>query len=84
MHPLFCREDVKEDEAGSIRLSVADVLRRQKRELAARKGNVRLGIMRHVFIVVDMSEAACNNVEFVLLGRTTGLKVFHSFPLFGH
>ncbi|XP_064642235.1 general transcription factor IIH subunit 2-like [Lineus longissimus] len=51
-------EALKEDDDGSLQASVDEIIQRAKRKrLEERKGNVRLGMMRHFFLVVDMSNA---------------------------
>ncbi|ELU17421.1 hypothetical protein CAPTEDRAFT_178402 [Capitella teleta] len=49
-------EALKEDDDGSLQAAVDDVIHRAKRRRALlRDPNVRLGMMRHLFIVVDLS-----------------------------
>lgn len=51
-------ETLKEDESGSLQASIDEEIQKAKRKrLAAKKTNVRLGMMRHLFIVLDMSAA---------------------------
>ncbi|CAL1548578.1 unnamed protein product [Lymnaea stagnalis] len=51
-------EELHEDESGSLQASVDDILHRAKRRLLQdRVTNVRLGMMRHLFIVIDASSA---------------------------
>ncbi|XP_059153197.1 general transcription factor IIH subunit 2-like [Physella acuta] len=51
-------EELHEDESGSLKASVDDILHRAKRrQLLERVTNVRLGMMRHLFIVIDASSA---------------------------
>uniref|UniRef100_A0A2C9LXT5 Ssl1-like domain-containing protein n=1 Tax=Biomphalaria glabrata TaxID=6526 RepID=A0A2C9LXT5_BIOGL len=51
-------EELHEDESGSLKASIDDILHRaKKRLLTDRVTNVRLGMMRHLFIVVDGSSA---------------------------
>lgn len=51
-------EVLKEDASGSLQASIDNVVRRSKRQkLLERPVNVRLGMMRHLFLVVDMSQA---------------------------
>ncbi|KAK3104801.1 hypothetical protein FSP39_010358, partial [Pinctada imbricata] len=51
-------EAIQEDESGSLQASVDDIIHRAKRrKLLEKLGNVRLGMMRHLFLVIDMSEA---------------------------
>ncbi|XP_047113454.1 general transcription factor IIH subunit 2 [Schistocerca piceifrons] len=54
-------EAIKEDEEGLLEGSVADIIQRAKRRRQAdRRGNVRLGMMRHLYLIVDFSEAMSN------------------------
>ncbi|XP_037077750.1 general transcription factor IIH subunit 2-like isoform X2 [Pollicipes pollicipes] len=51
-------EVIQEDEAGLLDSSVADLVARAKRaRLHQSRPHVRLGIMRHMFVVLDASEA---------------------------
>ncbi|XP_065195788.1 general transcription factor IIH subunit 2-like [Sycon ciliatum] len=51
-------EALHEDAEGSLQAAVDDIaLRAQRRRAADRPANVRLGMMRHLFIVVDLSLA---------------------------
>ncbi|XP_035697454.1 general transcription factor IIH subunit 2-like [Branchiostoma floridae] len=51
-------EVLQEDAAGSLQASVDDIIHRAKRRrLQDRQVNVRLGMMRHLFVVVDMSQS---------------------------
>ncbi|KAI8489884.1 General transcription factor IIH subunit 2 [Branchiostoma belcheri] len=51
-------EVLQEDAAGSLQASVDDIIHRAKRRrLQDRQLNVRLGMMRHLFVVVDMSQS---------------------------
>lgn len=51
-------EELREDESGSLQASVDSILHRAKRrQLLERVTNVRLGMMRHVFLVLDASSA---------------------------
>lgn len=54
----FYREAIKEDESGLIDASIADIIQKAKRmRQELRKGSTRLGMMRHLYVVVDCSEA---------------------------
>lgn len=51
-------EAIKEDEEGSLQASISEITHKAKRRrLLDRIGNVRLGMMRHVFLIIDMSSA---------------------------
>ncbi|KAH9514154.1 General transcription factor IIH subunit 2 [Bulinus truncatus] len=51
-------EELHEDESGSLKASIDDILHRaKKRLLSERVTNVRLGMMRHLFVVIDASSA---------------------------
>ncbi|XP_047495415.1 general transcription factor IIH subunit 2-like [Penaeus chinensis] len=51
-------EAIQEDDSGRLEPSVTDMIRRAKRrKLLDREASVRLGIMRHVFIILDLSQA---------------------------
>ncbi|XP_033097919.1 general transcription factor IIH subunit 2-like [Anneissia japonica] len=51
-------EAIKEDEQGSLQSTVDDIIHRAKRRrLLDRPVNVRLGMMRHLYIVLDMSKS---------------------------
>eukprot|EP00112_Aurelia_sp_Birch-Aquarium-sp1_P007555 Seg1823.9 transcript_id=Seg1823.9/GoldUCD/mRNA.D3Y31 product="General transcription factor IIH subunit 2" protein_id=Seg1823.9/GoldUCD/D3Y31 len=51
-------EVLQEDDEGSLQATIDDIVQKAKRKrLLVRKGNVRLGMMRHLFIVMDMSES---------------------------
>lgn len=51
-------EAIKEDESGGLEASVADIIHKAKRKRQLEKtGTARLGMMRHLFIVLDGSEA---------------------------
>lgn len=54
----FFRETIKEDESGLLEPSVTEMIQRTKRrKLLDREASVRLGIMRHVYIILDYSQA---------------------------
>ncbi|XP_065060817.1 general transcription factor IIH subunit 2-like [Rhopilema esculentum] len=51
-------EVLQEDDEGSLQATIDEIIQKAKRKrLLVRKGNVRLGMMRHLFIVVDMSSS---------------------------
>lgn len=50
-------EAIKENEDGLLQPSIEEMLQRNKRRRALQKKNLRLGIMRHIFIVLDFSDA---------------------------
>uniref|UniRef100_A0A1Y1JS06 General transcription factor IIH subunit n=1 Tax=Photinus pyralis TaxID=7054 RepID=A0A1Y1JS06_PHOPY len=54
-------EAIKEDEEGFLEASVADIVQRAKRKRQAQKQkNTKLGMMRHLFLIVDCSESMSN------------------------
>lgn len=59
LYSLFTyRESIKEDDDGLVSYSIADIVQKNKRKRQAEKiGKNRLGMMRHLFIIVDCSEA---------------------------
>lgn len=56
-------EAIKESKDGRIQstIPIEELLQRNKRLRALRKKNLRLGLMRHIFIVIDFSEAMMHN-----------------------
>lgn len=54
-------EAIKENEDGLLQPSIEEMIQRNKRRRALQKKNLRLGIMRHLFIVLDFSEAMMRN-----------------------
>ena len=51
-------EALKEDESGSLQASIQlEVDKAKKRRLSKKQQKIRLGMMRHVFVVLDMSQA---------------------------
>ena len=55
---IHFREEIKEDDDGLLESNVADLIARAKRKRAALKasGAIQLGMMRHLFVIVDASE----------------------------
>ncbi|XP_046425250.1 general transcription factor IIH subunit 2 [Neodiprion fabricii] len=54
-------EAIKEDDDGLLEGAVADIIQRAKRKRQSeRHGGARLGMMRHLYIVLDCSEAMSN------------------------
>lgn len=52
------RETIQEDESGRLEPSVTEIIQRTKRrKLMDREASVRLGIMRHVYIILDYSQS---------------------------
>ena len=53
------REAIVEDDGGRLEPSVTDMIRRARRRKLQERGeaSVRLGIMRHLFVIADMSQA---------------------------
>ena len=61
MSHLNSREAIKEDDEGLLEGSVAEIIQRAKRKRQAeRHGHVRLGMMRHMYLVIDNSECMNN------------------------
>lgn len=55
------REAIKEDDDGFLEASVSDIIHRAKRKRQALKpGNAKLGMMRHLYIVIDCSDSMSN------------------------
>lgn len=55
---LILREAIQEDDQGNLEASVAEIIQRAKRKAQMeRKGHNRLGMMRHMYIILDASEA---------------------------
>ena len=55
---IHYRETIQEDESGRLEPSVTEIIQRTKRrKLLDREASVRLGIMRHVYIILDYSQA---------------------------
>ncbi|XP_034938014.1 general transcription factor IIH subunit 2 [Chelonus insularis] len=51
-------EAIKEDDHGSFEASVADIIHKAKRKRQLEKtGGARLGMMRHLYIILDVSES---------------------------
>ncbi|KAL1494228.1 hypothetical protein ABEB36_009854 [Hypothenemus hampei] len=51
-------EAIKEDHEGFLETSVADIILRAKRKRQAQKhGNTKLGMMRHLYVILDCSES---------------------------
>ncbi|XP_023933479.1 general transcription factor IIH subunit 2 [Lingula anatina] len=51
-------EALQEDDEGSLRTAVDGIIHKGKRKrLLEKKANIRLGMMRHLFLVLDMSES---------------------------
>ncbi|XP_012251418.1 general transcription factor IIH subunit 2 [Athalia rosae] len=54
-------EAIKEDDDGLLEGAVADIIQRAKRKRQSEKqGGARLGMMRHLYIILDCSEAMSN------------------------
>lgn len=52
------REAIKEDDDGLVDGSIADIIQKAKRKRQAlKKGHSRLGMMRHMYVIVDCSES---------------------------
>uniref|UniRef100_A0A023F313 General transcription factor IIH subunit n=1 Tax=Triatoma infestans TaxID=30076 RepID=A0A023F313_TRIIF len=51
-------EAIQEDEKGNVEASVHEIIQRAKRKAQMeRKGHTRLGMMRHMYVILDGSEA---------------------------
>lgn len=51
-------EEIQEDDSGLIAKSIQDIIQKAKRERKnARKKGTRLGMMRHIYLIIDCSEA---------------------------
>ncbi|XP_019873844.2 general transcription factor IIH subunit 2 [Aethina tumida] len=51
-------EAIKEDDDGFLEASVADIIQRAKRKRQVqKKGNTKLGMMRHLYILLDCSDS---------------------------
>ncbi|CAF3462980.1 unnamed protein product, partial [Rotaria socialis] len=50
-------EVIQEDESGSIAATVNAINQKNRRKELAQLPNVRLGMMRHLYVVLDMSDA---------------------------
>lgn len=58
IYSINSREAIKEDDDGLIEGTIADIIQKAKRKRQAlKRGHNRLGMMRHVFIIADCSEA---------------------------
>lgn len=57
-HNFFIREAIKEDDEGFLEASVADIIQRAKRKRQqSKKGNSKLGMMRHLYVILDCSDS---------------------------
>lgn len=58
---LVLREAIKEDDHGLLEASVADIIHnaKRKRQLERKQGS-RLGMMRHLYVILDASESMTN------------------------
>lgn len=53
-----CRESIKEDEEGLVESAIIDIIQKAKRKRQLKKkGHRRLGMMRHVYLVIDCSDS---------------------------
>ncbi|KAJ8943487.1 hypothetical protein NQ318_006340 [Aromia moschata] len=58
---LITREAIKEDDEGFLEASIADIIQRAKRKRQALKhGSQKLGMMRHLYILLDCSDSMSN------------------------
>ena len=55
---IFNREAIQEDDDGIIESNVAELVARAKRKRAEYRasGTIQLGMMRHLFVIIDASE----------------------------
>lgn len=54
-------EAIREDESGNLQASVQDYVHKTRRQHMLLQKNVRLGMMRHLFVVLDMSQCMNEN-----------------------
>lgn len=53
-----CRESIKEDDEGLVESAVAEIIQKAKRKRQMMKrGHRRLGMMRHLNLIIDCSES---------------------------
>ena len=54
----FFREAIQEDDDGLLESNVAELVARAKRKRAEYRasGTIQLGMMRHLFVIIDASE----------------------------
>ncbi|KAL8581796.1 hypothetical protein ACOMHN_010170 [Nucella lapillus] len=72
-------EALVEDESGSLQASISDIVSRAKRRhLLDKEVNVRLGMMRHLFLIVDMS-AAMSDQDLKPTRILTSLKLLETY-----
>lgn len=72
-------EALVEDESGSLQASVNDLVHRSKRRhLLEKIGNIRLGMMRHLFLIIDMS-SSMNDQDLKPSRIITTLKLLEQF-----
>lgn len=54
----FLRESIKEDDEGLVESAIMEIIQKAKRKRQLKKkGHRRLGMMRHVYLVIDCSES---------------------------
>lgn len=54
----FNRESIKEDEEGLVESAIIDIIQKAKRKRQLKKkGHRRLGMMRHVYLIIDCSDS---------------------------
>lgn len=72
-------EALQEDEHGSLAPNVLDFIHRAKRKrMLERKANVRLGIMRHLYVAIDLSQKM-NDKDFVPSRQDCAVAQLQSF-----
>uniref|UniRef100_A0A8C5ET38 General transcription factor IIH subunit n=1 Tax=Gouania willdenowi TaxID=441366 RepID=A0A8C5ET38_GOUWI len=75
-------EVLKEDESGSLRASVEEILYQAKRKrVMETHGQVRLGMMRHLYVVIDCSRSM-EDQDLKPNRLSSTLKVLHPPPTF--
>lgn len=83
LHAQFIlqREAIKEDDHGLLEASVADIIHNAKRKRQMeKKVGARLGMMRHLYIILDASEAM--SIQDLKPTRfLCSLKVFYLCPI---
>ncbi|CAG0880625.1 unnamed protein product, partial [Darwinula stevensoni] len=72
-------EAIQEDVEGLIETSVMDIIQRARRKrMLDRQGNIRLGMMRHLYLILDLSETM-NDPDLKPSRLLCSLKILESF-----
>lgn len=71
-------EAIKENEDGLLQPSIEEMLQKNKRRRASMKKNLRLGIMRHIYIILDFSESMTRN-DLKPTRQVCALKILEMF-----